>query len=880
MGSRATDILVALVEAAGELVTRDALIARVWPDTVVDEGALRVHLSGLRKALGEGGQGVQYIGNEPGRGYKLLAPVTQVRPSEEEAPSPPLTSIHNLPGKTIRILGRDEVISRLFAQLLEHRCLTIAGPGGIGKTTVAIALAHQFVIEKRGRACFVDFAPMSDPLCVAGALVMALGATLSAEDSFKQAIATIGTSPLLLVLDNCEHLIDHVASVVQKLLQEAPNVFLLMTSREPLRVEGEWIHRLGPLIAPHLDTAMDIADAAEFPAVQLFVEQAMAARDDFVLDESNLEAVCDICRRLDGLPLAIEFAAARVGWLDVHTIAAHLDARFKLFTKGRRNALPRHQTLKATLDWSYDLLDLRSKAVLRRIALFRSEFDRAALVNVSVCWKIDEMAVMDAASDLIGKSLLACDFTSGDATYRLLDSTRYYGLDQLDTFGEGREYRLRHAQYCLGLLTFGDKSINADTRLERRETYLRRVDDIRAALDWALSVEGDAQTGLSLVLAVSEFWIGAGLAGEFMTVAESALAAVTNTDLDGTVLHVQLLNSYGQAHLSSCGPSPRMADAFSQSLAIASQLNDQPQVMDALRGLWLHWLSSSMGSASLALANEFHQKALKDGESKLIARGLHMVAASLHYLGDAEGANKYITKMHNLDALGPEECTGYGHPMLFMWLQGRFSQALDVAHAAAEEVLLQENDLLVCETLAMGVIPIAFWSGDRATATVLTALLRERAQRQGMACWDRWGEGFEAALKGQPMDLRAATLVQVETFATIGLACALDRLEAQGRHFDESWAQPELLRRRAERSRDPWGDQAVADLELALNIARRQTAGAWQLRIALSLATARRSRGEGNASHLFLAGVVEPLRVIQKHADVRAAMIFLELTPL
>ena len=875
LGSRATDILVALVEANGELVSRDALIAKVWPDTVVDEGALRVHLSGLRKALGEGAEGVQYIGNEPGRGYKLLTAVIRAHSLEKHSANPPLAPGHNLPGQTAHVLGRGDVIDRLLAQLLDRRCLTIAGPGGIGKTTVAIALAHQFISKQHGRVCFVDFAPLLEPSAVVGALATALDVSLSSEDTLRQVVSTLGAGPLLLVFDNCEHLIEPIACLVEKLLQDASEIRLLITSREPLRVEGEWIHRLAALATPSLGAVTDVAQALEFSAVQLFVEQAMAARDDFVLDENNLAAVCDICRRLDGLPLAIEFAAARVGWLDVHTIAAHLDARFKLFTKGRRNALPRHQTLKATLDWSYDLLSLRSRAVLRRIALFRTGFDRPALINVATCSQIDELEIMDAASDLIAKSLLTCDFTSGEATYRLLDTTRYYGLDHLDACGEGEEFRLRHAQYCLELFT---SVRGGDSKLDCREMYSRRVDDIRAALDWALSPGGNTGIGLSLVVAASSLWLNTAVVSEFITVAESALAAVLNTELEGTSLHVQLLNIYGQAHLSSGGPLPSMADAFTRSFGFASQLGDPVQAMCAIRGLWLHRLSNGMNAASLLLAEDFHTRAVEVNAPEAVAIGLGMISASLHYMGDADGANRQTASAQDHDALPmPAYCVGQGHPMLFKWLQGNFSEALDVARATAEEVQVLDHDLLLCETLATGVIPVAFWSGDLATAATLTSILRERAQRRGMSYWDRWGEGFESALKGQPMDLRAATLVQVETFATIGLVCALDRLEAQGRHFDEGWAQPELLRRRAERSRDPWGDQSVADLELSFEIAKRQTARAWQLRTALSLATARQFRGEGAASRLWLAEILEPFSKVQDHGDVRAAARFLNV---
>jgi len=450
LGSRATDILLALIEAKGELVAQDSLIARVWPDTVVDEGALRVHISSARKILGDGVDGAQYIINERGRGYRFIARVTGdvLTPSNATSHT---SHKHNLPGQISQALGRTDIIQKLAAQLTERRCLTIAGPGGIGKTTVAIAVAHRYLEQNPGPVCFVDLASLSDTTSVVHALAAALDIPFSAHYPMSTTVARMGDGPRLLVLDNCEHLIEQVAPLAERILQDARAVQLLITSREPLRAEGEWIHRLSTLSIPAANTRMTLEETAEFPAVRLFIDRATAVRDDFAFTHENRDAVCDICRQLDGIPLAIEFAAARADWLSPQAIADRLDSRFKLLTKGRRAALPRHQTLEATLDWNFDQLTPCAKAVLRRTSLFKTSFNTSAMIAIGSCSSFDESRVFSTASDLVAKSLLTCDVSMGDTQYRYLDTTRYYGLEQLLRSGEDNFARRKHAQYCRDL---------------------------------------------------------------------------------------------------------------------------------------------------------------------------------------------------------------------------------------------------------------------------------------------------------------------------------------------------------------------------------------------------------------------------------------------
>ncbi len=312
LGSRALDILLALVESAGETIPKDQLIARTWPDTVVDEGALRVHVAALRKALGDGRAGRRYVANNPGRGYAFVAPVTREHARPDPASADGAADVNNLPAPLTRIVGRDDTIAGLATQLGRRRFLTIVGAGGIGKTTVAVAVADAVRASYKDGAWFVGLASLANPDLVPSALGAALGIPPSGADPLRGLAAWLRDKTALIVLDSCEHIIDAAAALAEAVLKAAPGVSILTTSREPLRAEGESLHRLTALELPSDSVDLAAGDALRYSAVQLFNERAMAAVDGFALADADVPAVLEICRRLDGIPLALELAAARV----------------------------------------------------------------------------------------------------------------------------------------------------------------------------------------------------------------------------------------------------------------------------------------------------------------------------------------------------------------------------------------------------------------------------------------------------------------------------------------------------------------------------------------------------------------------------------------
>jgi predicted ATPase len=280
----------------------------------------------------------------------------------------------NLTTPLTRIVGRDDTIAALTTQLAQRRFLTIVGPGGIGKTTVGVAVAEKVSASYEDGVWFVGLAPLPDPDVVASALSTVLGISLPSANPVSGLAGWLRDKRALIVLDSCEHVIGAVAAIAEAILKAAARVSILATSREPLRAEGEWVHRLSPLELPPRSDDLTPERALQYSAVQLFNERALAIADGFALDGDDIAPVIEICHRLDGMPLALELAAARVDAFGVKGLAARLDNRFTVLTNGRRTALPRHQTLRAAMDWSYEVLPETEQLILRRVAVFHGDF--------------------------------------------------------------------------------------------------------------------------------------------------------------------------------------------------------------------------------------------------------------------------------------------------------------------------------------------------------------------------------------------------------------------------------------------------------------------------------------------------------------------------
>src|SRR5580693_5796976 len=490
IGSRAIDILLTLVERAPNLVIKRDLISRVWGNLVIDESSLRWHIASLRKTLGDDESGVRYVTNVVGRGYCFAAPVTWTTKApiavQGEATSPRAT---RLPMHPLRIVGRDGAVRDLRKRLIEQRFVSIVGAGGIGKTTVALAVAHELLAEFPGAIHFLDLAAVEDPRLVAGALASELGISVVSDNPLPVILTFLREQRTLLVLDSCEHVIGAVAALAESIFRGAPQVYILATSRESLRAQGERVHHLPPLECPPADAvSLTATQALAFPAVQLFVELVAASGYPFELGDADAPIVGEICRRLDGIALALELAACRIGVYGVRGTASLLDKQFRLLWHGRRTALPRHQTLSATLDWSYNLLSGTEQLILRRLAVFVGGFSLEAALNV-VAESLGPGQLTETLATLADKSLVTPDRTTA-MRYRLLDTTRAYAWQKLTESGEHLKILRRHCEKMIHEMVQVGAKIREILSPGSLDFFLQSLSNLRAALEWSFSDQG------------------------------------------------------------------------------------------------------------------------------------------------------------------------------------------------------------------------------------------------------------------------------------------------------------------------------------------------------------------------------------------------------
>lgn len=521
MGSRAFDILALLIDAGGTLVSKDEIMRRVWPTSCVEENNLQVHVAALRKALG-GDRGL--IKTVPGRGYQLVKPLWPTPDIRRAGQSHPK---HDLPVNQSKLVGRDAAVSDIITLFGEVRALTLVGAGGIGKTKLAIEVAHKISGEFRDGVCFLELAALSEANAVLAAVAEAHEAQCAGLPASARCIAdALSDQQCLIVLDNAEHVIDVVTDLVAEFVARAPGLRVLVTSREPLRLEGETIFRVPPLEVPAADATLD--EAFAHSAVQLFLRGARAIDRNLCVDAHSVRLVGDICRRLDGIALAIELAAARAATLGIEGVYRRLDDRLQLLTGGHRRSLPRHQTLRATFDWSYALLDSVSRRVFRRLGVFSGAFTFESVCAVAMEPEIPIVSLIASVSELAGKSLLNVEFEGAVACYRLSESTRAYAMDKLRDEGEVRQISARHTRFLQQRFEGGGLPLNRTDVAGGQSELHRSLDDARGAVDWAFTPEGDPCLGVELAGALVDTLLECALVEECCTRAGRAIDVLEN----------------------------------------------------------------------------------------------------------------------------------------------------------------------------------------------------------------------------------------------------------------------------------------------------------------------------------------------------------------
>lgn len=574
LGARALDVLVALAERAGSLVSKNDLLELCWPGVVVEENNLQVQVSTLRKVLG-----AHAIATIPGRGYRLTLTETSDGAEKQSRPMPgapqaALDTTGDNSAVSAELYGRDNDVASLATLVRRHELVTVVGPAGIGKTRLAQAVARLLTDEFADSARIIELAPLADPALVAMTVASALGISVSdARSALNLIVQELADQQLLLVLDNCEHLLDEVDRLVAAIRKAASGVHLLATSQEVLKHPDEHVYRLGPLGVPDQAT---LGSARHAGAIELFMARAQACDPRLVLTEANVGAIVEICRRLDGIPLAIELAAARVPLLGIDGVRARLDERFRLLTAGSRLALRRHQTLRAALEWSHGLLSAAEQDLFAKIGVFAGSFPLESAQRLAASEQMDEWAALDHLAALVDKSLVVVE--GDDAPrYRMLETTRAFALERLAASGLTQEAMRRHAEVMLTAFerAQGDQLIGLTA--EAAERLAADHDNLRSALRWAAGADGDRTLAIALagVAGAPRGYLRyVALRAEAWALCEMVRPLVDDSIPSATAARFWLASAHHGADVS---PSIAIEDA-SRALALYRDLGDQAAI--------------------------------------------------------------------------------------------------------------------------------------------------------------------------------------------------------------------------------------------------------------------------------------------------------------
>jgi predicted ATPase/DNA-binding winged helix-turn-helix (wHTH) protein len=735
VGGRAFEMIEVLARSAGQLVTKDELMTGIWPGAVVTENTLQVHAAAIRKALGpyrsllktEFGRGYRLLGDWTVRqpdGAKPPGSVRQTRVIDESAPT------NNFPAAVTRLVGRSGAVQSLRDLVSAYRIVTLTGPGGIGKTALALEAARPIVNEFPDGGWLIELASLSDPSLVPSAVAGVLGLRLGSNTISPEAIArAIARKKLLLLLDNCEHIIGAAATLTEALVRLCPRITILATSREALRIEGEHTCRVPALGVPTEEQA-DPDQILSHSAPALFIAGAKELDSDFSSDAGTLRTIAAICRQLDGIPLAIEFAAARAATLGIDQVAAGLRDRFALLTSGRRTALPRHRTLRATLDWSFDLLTATERRLLQRLAVFSGSFSLDAANAVAAGGPSSDAEISEGVASLIAKSLVTADITDGVGEFRLLETTRAYALSKLTESGELNELSRRHAEYYRGLLE------RIENEWEKRSTPRAHLDNVRAALEWCFGINGDLAIGVGLAAAAAPAFLAMSLLPECNRWSQRAILALDD-DTRGGSREMHLQASLGVSSMQMHGESDAARAALGRSLAIAKTCGDILNQVGLLGMLSMFEVRAGGFRTSLdyarlsravdGIAENSAEMALANS---ILGRALQFVGEHCESRRELEASFRYWSGSPRTN----EVYLGFDHHILVgiglarnRWLQGHPAEARQCVRQTIKDAERKNHPASL--GLALSWAPgIFLWIGDLASAEEHTDWLISHAE--------------------------------------------------------------------------------------------------------------------------------------------------------
>ena len=894
IGSRALDLLIALTNRAGDVIGRHELLDLVWHGVVVDEAGVRVHMASLRKVLGDGKDGARFIVNVAGRGYSFVAPITlesvATPPVGPPPPKVPLTG--RAPMRPRPLIGREEVVDSLGELLLARRFISIVGSGGIGKTSVAVAIADKLrPVFGDDHLAFVDLGAISDERLITGAVISAVGCAIGGANPVAELITFLCDKRMLIVLDSCEHLVDSTALLAEQLFRRAPSIHLLVTSRESLRVDGETVHLLSPLTYP-ANAFPSAAEALATPAVQLFISCASFAGFQGDLTDADAPVVADICRRTDGIALAIELAASRVGAYGIRGVANLLATSSDLRLIGQRNVAPRHRTLEAALDWSFRLLAEHEQRMLARLSVFVGLFTMEAAGSVASEEGGDRHEVAATLSGLVDRSFVWVQIEDEVVFYRLPDMTRAYASAKLDQLEDIKPIACRHAEYFAAL--FGAIALEHGAYADIRKHALH-LGNVRKALEWSFSTEGQPAIGIELAAGAAPLFLGLWLLDECRHWSRIALNAIETTPAPPH-RQVRLLEGLAVSTMHTRGNTQEVRDAIESGLTLSDDEGGELTQLRLLAGLNLFLTRLGDFEGGLAAAKRCGSIAERSGSltDRIIAEW--MLAAAHHLAGNQVAAIDHCERGFTLEAeIGRLNVNlfGYDHHLRAelalaraLGLRGAPERAGRLARTAIADAAL--SHLPGDYSMAAGNgIPVLIWSGDTGESGELIDRLISHTEKHSLTSHN----AAARALKGEWLLLAGDSAAAVEMLqqalgmlhqaqlrmiipgAFRALASALgccgrhgearaliDHTLSSAIDMGQKYFLPELLRTQAEillASPAPDIDAAEQGLRKSILLAREQGAKAWELKAAIPLARLLIEQGRASEAHALIAPIYD-----------------------
>lgn len=872
LGGRAFELLQALVQRSGELVSKDELMEAAWPGTFLHDSNLKVNMWSLRRSLGDTQVEPVYIATVARRGYKFIADVQASigEIADDLARVGPVGL--SRPPMVRGVVGREAEIAGIAEALIKRRHITLGGAGGVGKTTVAIAAAQVFASRCRDGVCFVDLATIADPMLFGAALVTALGIRGNSDNGMTAVLDYLRLRQMLVVLDNCEHVLPAATMFAARFVTDTSSSSLLATSREPLGTPAEHLVRLGPLGLPRPGCALAADRAIKFPGVQLLVGRA-AEWSDYQFVDDDCDAVARICHALDGLPLAIELAAAQIGRFTPRQLLALLDQNLGFRAPAIDPVTPRHETLMATIDWSFKLLSQHDARLFGLLSVFSDAFEAEDAIFVAETAGLTPVDVVTGLGSLVAKSLLSAQAGGGNLRYRLLDSTRRYAAERRLADPASGQALSRHAQRVLALFEQSEEEWNWREPADWTERYLGRIADLRAALSWAFGADGDAVLGIRLTVAGITLWSETSILSEAQARLETALGLAKSIACD-ELLRAKLACALGWSLFYARKLSNENELAWLDAIAFSRSAGDVEYQQRALVGFAFYLLQ--IGQIPRAITHLEEATALGNRDRDLTATSeadrawawaqafagelsksrlvLDRLAATYSLAEgrsrkDANEVYRFITVRFNLPFVA--------------WMQGQADYAAKLAHDAVEAADRGGHWVSQSNALGLAALPVSLETGNLAALENYTARLRRNLERERISRWipvERYFSACLRDLRGDPHaveDIRAAIeeLIECRFLMRIGsylatlaraylrqgrieeahkaIATAIHRQESQG----ERWCRSELQRVEASVLLHA-GEPLLAEsrLEQALAEARAIGAKTFELRIATDLA--------------------------------------------